>query len=80
MIIIYSLIVYKDVIVHIFQNQHCIQNTLSKKTYFLVLFIIKKESTLPKRYRKYRLITQVETVYIQDYAPDTNLSFQVKNN
>lgn len=41
MIIIYLLIVYKDIIVQIFQNQHCIQNTLNKKNISIDLFITK---------------------------------------
>lgn len=54
MIIIYSLIVYTDVIVQMFQYQHCIQNTLKKHISRFVQY--KKESMLPKRFRKYRLI------------------------
>lgn len=36
-----------------------------KKIIFIVLFIIKRR-TLPKRYHKYKLHTQMETVYIQE--------------
>lgn len=66
MIIIYLLIVYKDIIVQIFQNQHCIQNTLNKKNISIDLFITKW--WIPKRHHKYELhrLFTMQIAYIQE--------------